>query len=170
MGKVNKKKLDARYEVIAGRHAGWDVLLWQIPALMVAAQSFLLVIALAPDSTLPARIVACSASIGFLLLSAISMARQRQTAILDAQRLAQMERDAGIEDEDLQFGPEWRDRRNNTTIGVSWLEWLRIGRSRANKKEPKTIFLVWIVAFGAIAALDLLIIAAGLFWPVVWSK
>jgi len=128
----------------------WDALLWQIPALTIAAQAFLFVIAIGAGTSPLARVVALVLSICTLFLSALSMAKQRQSAIADATTLADFERRIGIPEDQIEYGPGWRDRRNNTKLGYRMWEWLRFPRY--------TAFAFWIWGYTLIALIDVVLI------------
>lgn len=138
------------YQAVAARRMQWDALLWQVPALSLTAQAFLFTIALGPDSSRYARIIASALAIVMSVLSLYLMARHRQAEITDAHWLADYEqRCFGHQ----VHGPTWAQRRNQTPT-VSWLT-----RYRA--------FSVWMTGLSAfgIAALTTLMLA--LFTPTV---
>ncbi|HWL03123.1 MAG TPA: hypothetical protein VNQ52_12230 [Microbacteriaceae bacterium] len=171
-----RSELDPRYAAVAARAVNWDALLWQMPALTIAAQAFLLFIALAGDTAPLARIVALSLSMGSLYLAAISMARQRQTSIIDAQTLENYERQAGFAKGELQYGPKWRNRRNKTEIGYPFIERLTLLKHRkkkassGRKKRPRTAFGAWMVGFGILFAIDLALIVIAIWFPILLGQ
>ncbi len=79
---------DAVYAGVAARRLAYKSLLWQVPALSIAAQSFLLSIALAPETQRGPRTIACSLSLLSTFLSLELMTRHRQGEITDSQWLA----------------------------------------------------------------------------------
>ena len=101
------------YQVVAARRMQWDALLWQVPALSLTAQAFLLSIALGSDSSRLSRILTSGLGIVAAFLSLHLLIRHRQAEVTDAHWLAQYEKQHfGI----TAHGPEWRDRRNATVI------------------------------------------------------
>jgi hypothetical protein len=73
-------------------------LLWQVPALGLTAQSFLLTIALMKDSSSWARIVACSLSMLIALASVFLMHNQRGRAISHAELLRRLSEKLRLDD------------------------------------------------------------------------
>lgn len=77
-------------------------MLWQVPTLSLTAQAFLFTIALAPDSSRTARVVASGLSIIMTVLSMHLMARHRQAEHTDAHWIADYERE--------HFGRSWHGK------------------------------------------------------------
>ncbi len=75
---------DRLYEVVAARRLQWDALLWQVPALSLTAQAFLLTIVLGPNSSRFARIVSAVLSLAAALMSMQLMASDRRAEVTDA--------------------------------------------------------------------------------------
>jgi hypothetical protein len=101
------------YQVVAARRMQWDALLWQVRALSLTAQAFLLTIALGPDSSRLSRLLTSSLGVVTAFLSLHLLTRHRQAEVTDAHWLAQYEKQHfGV----TAHGPEWRDRRNATVI------------------------------------------------------
>jgi hypothetical protein len=101
------------YQAVAARRMQWDALLWQVPSLGLAAQAFLLTIALGSDTSRTSRVLASCLAVVAALLSLHLLIRHRQTEVTDAHWLAAYEQQHfGI----TAHGPEWRNRRNATVI------------------------------------------------------
>jgi len=101
------------YQAVAARRMQWDALLWQVPSLSLAAQAFLLTIALGPDASRTSRLLASGLGVVAALLSLHLLIRHRQAEVADAHWLAAYEQQHfGT----TAHGPEWRDRRNATVI------------------------------------------------------
>lgn len=156
------REIDPRYNAVAARAANWDTLLWQMPALTIAAQAFLMTIALGAGTSQAPRIIALTISIGTLFLAIVSMARQRQSSITDARILAGMELNAGFAPDQRAHGESWRDARNATEIGYPDLEWVRFQprtpTGSLTVKRATTAFIVWVNAFLIFMGIDLLLI------------
>jgi hypothetical protein len=91
----------------------WDALLWQVPSLSLAAQAFLLTIALGPDASRTSRLLTSGLGVVVALLSLHLLIRHRQAEVTDAHWLAEYEQQHfGT----TAHGPEWRDRRNATVL------------------------------------------------------
>lgn len=90
---------DEQYDVVASRRVATDGMLWQTPVLSLTAQAFLFTIALGPDSSAGARIIAAILALSASLASLQLMAKHR----------FHEERDSGLlrdyEDEKAGFHP-----------------------------------------------------------------
>ena len=82
--------------VYAGQFGSYTTLLWQVPALGLTAQSFLLTIALMKDTSGGARIVACVLSMIIALASGALMHNQRGRAINHAELLRRLSEKLGL--------------------------------------------------------------------------
>jgi hypothetical protein len=142
------------YQAVVARRLQWDALLWQVPALSLAAQAFLLTIALSPDSSRVARVVTSGLAVVAGFLSVHLLIRHRQAEVADAHWLADYEqRHFGT----IAHGPQWRDRRNATTIP-----------GPLNHLAKLPAFPVWQAALGlfsvtAVVAFVAALVAPGLF-------
>lgn len=91
-----RETLLVTYEVVGARRIAYDTMLWQAPALGLAAQAFLLTIAYGSDSTLAARVVAGLLAFLVALVSRRLMAAHRHHELGDARRLEQIEDRLGL--------------------------------------------------------------------------
>ena len=78
------------YQVVAARRQNFDSMLWQVPALSLTAQAFLLVIALGSGSGHLARIAAGPLSAVTALMSVQLLLRQRLHELADARWLGNL--------------------------------------------------------------------------------
>ncbi|MGP3924768.1 hypothetical protein [Streptomyces sp. 8N616] len=140
------------YQAVAARRMQWDALLWQVPALSLTAQAFLFTIALGPESSRYARVIASALAIVMSVLSLHLMARHRQAEITDAHWLADYERRRFG---DPVHGPMWAQRRNQTPTA----RWLTRYRG----------FSVWMTGLSAFGIAALTTLALALFAPDVLS-
>jgi hypothetical protein len=76
--------------VYAGQFGSYTTLLWQVPALGLTAQAFLLTIALMKDSSSGARVIACALSLVIAIASARLMHNQRGRAVNHAELLRRL--------------------------------------------------------------------------------
>jgi hypothetical protein len=138
----------AMYSAVAARRLQWDNMLWQVPTLSLTGQAFLFTIALGPDSSRTARVVACTLSIVMTILSMHLMSRHRQAEHTDARWLE--------EHESTRFGRSWHGR--------TWA-------TQRNREHGSGLlarfkgFQVWMggLAVFGIAAVTVLVLTA--FWP-----
>jgi hypothetical protein len=134
----------AAYAVIAARAQGHNHLQWQTPSLALAAEAFLLNIALGHDSTAPARLVASALNFALSLLCMHLMWKHRQAQIDDRQILMGLENRLGLhpyhEKPDVSDLPWWKQRLLTSTTTI------------------------WIGGFGVLAAVALGIFAVTLRW------
>lgn len=84
------------YVAISARRTAFDTLMWQVPALGLTAQAFLLTIALGAGSSRPARYIAASLALGTAVVAIQTMAKHRQNEKTDALILEQLERLFGV--------------------------------------------------------------------------
>ena len=88
-------------------------LLWQVPSVSLAAQAFLLTIALGPNTSRTSRLLTSALAVSAAFLSLHLLMRHRQAEITDAHWLAEYEQQHfGT----TAHGPGWRDRRNATVL------------------------------------------------------
>jgi hypothetical protein len=92
------------YQVVASRRAQFDSAVWATPSLSIAAQSFVLGIALSNQVPPPLRLLA--AALGFFTgIAAIALMRRHRLAELaDASWLSTFERDHGLP---IIHGEQW---------------------------------------------------------------
>lgn len=113
------------YEMLATRRNQQDSMLWQVPALALTAQAFLLTIALGGDA-IPAFSRALAAGLGLVVacMTMQLMAKHRHLTELDNAWLALMEREIGIapiaaRDIGADIGPR-RSRYRRARSYVVW--------------------------------------------------
>jgi hypothetical protein len=87
----------AQYQVVAARRQNFDAMVWQVPALALTAQAFLMTIALGPGTGHLARIGAGLLSALAALMSVQLLLRQRVHEVADARWLHDFERRHGWE-------------------------------------------------------------------------
>lgn len=86
-----------QYQVVAARRQNFDAMVWQVPALALTAQAFLMTIALGPGTGHLARIAAGLLSALAALMSVQLLLRQRVHEVADARWLHDFERKHGWE-------------------------------------------------------------------------
>lgn len=84
------------YAVIAQRRTAFDTLMWQVPALGLAAQAFLLTIAFGSSSSEPARYFAGGLAAVVALVAIQTMLKHRANEKTDSLILEKMEAAVGI--------------------------------------------------------------------------
>lgn len=92
-----REEMLAQYQVVAARRQNFDSMLWQVPALSLTAQAFLLVIALGSGSGHLARIATGLLSALTALMSAQLLLRQRLHEEADSRWLHNFENSHGLE-------------------------------------------------------------------------
>ncbi len=88
---VSREEALVQYQVVAARRQNFDSMLWQVPALSLTAQAFLLVIALGSGSGHLARIAAGLLSAVTALMSVQLLLRQRLHEEADSRWLEDFE-------------------------------------------------------------------------------
>ncbi len=91
MIEVSEKYLDTVYQVIATRRTAFDTLMWQVPALGLAAQAFLLTIAFGSDSSDVARIFSGGLSVVVAVVAIQTMLKHRANELTDSLILEEIE-------------------------------------------------------------------------------
>ena len=123
------------YQVVAARRQNFDSMVWQVPALSLTAQAFLLVIALGSGSGHLARIAAGLLSAITALMSVQLLLRQRLHEVADARWLHDFE---------VSRGWEQIHQRPATRVAAAGL------RPRGLAKLPShTLWITGLVLFGA---------------------
>lgn len=161
------------YEVLAARRQQWDALLWQVPALSLTGQAFLLVIALGDTSAALARYLA--AGLGFLLalVSVVTLASHRTTEVSDAHIMRDLEKRLGIVP---VSGPVFKEQRDKFRRSLKNSEEAqkRKGLSRLVFQLPEWIvwvstrgraYPVWLYTFIAFGLVQLAVIVVTTWWP-----
>ncbi|HEX5526707.1 MAG TPA: hypothetical protein VFX44_05855 [Solirubrobacterales bacterium] len=90
------KHFDAVYTVVAHRRTAFDTLMWQVPALGLAAQAFLLTIAYGSKSSVIARCIAGGLSVVVALVAIQTMLKHRANEKTDNLILKELESAVGI--------------------------------------------------------------------------
>ena len=109
-----------QYSVIAGRRLQFDTLMWQVPALGLTAQAFLLNIALAHDSARLARAIAALLGMTTAALSMQLMAKHRANEVQDSRLLENLQQEHSLLPLHAKRGPvrNWFLQRSSFRI---WL-------------------------------------------------
>jgi hypothetical protein len=133
---LSREEILAQYQVVAARRQNFDSMLWQVPALSLTAQAFLLVIALGSGSGHLARIAAGLLSAVTALMSVQLLLRQRLHEEADARWL-----------HDFEDSHDWEPihRRPSERVAAVGM------RARGLAKLPShQLWLIGLVLFGAI--------------------
>lgn len=93
---VPPDRVDTVYSVVANRRTAFDTLMWQVPALGLAAQAFLLTIAYGGSSSNAARFVSGTLSIVVALVAIQTMLKHRANEKTDNLILKRIEDAQGI--------------------------------------------------------------------------
>jgi len=125
--KTGDENMWAIYTVVAARRLQWDNLVWQVPALSLTAQAFLMTITLSADYDVWPRRAAALLSCVICLLSLNLLARQRLSELTDAHFLGSFEAknatwlDGMVVDGEAEpvgpiHGPRFKERREALRI------------------------------------------------------
>ncbi|HKI86701.1 MAG TPA: hypothetical protein VKA53_08135 [Thermoanaerobaculia bacterium] len=96
MIEIPEKYLDTVYPVIANRRTAFDTLMWQVPALGLAAQAFLLTIAFGFDSSNAARFFSGGLSMVVAVVAIQTMLKHRANELTDSLILEEIEEAMGV--------------------------------------------------------------------------
>jgi hypothetical protein len=132
---ASREEMLMQYQLVAGRRQTFDTMLWQVPALSLTAQAFLLVIALGSGSGHLARIAAGLLSAVTALMSAQLLLRQRLHEEADSRWLQAFEKSHDLEQ------IHRRASERVTAVGKE---------SRGLTKQPShRLWVVGLILFGA---------------------
>lgn len=158
------------YDTIRGRRAGYDLLMWQTPALGMTAQAFLMTIALGPDTKQAARLVANLLAFVVALLSMQLMAKHRYHEGIDARLLVRLETDHGLTDV-LGIAPH-ASPRDRERVAELPCEGESDGGKRAarasgergwiTRQWRRSSYQVWMAGLALFALTDLALVAIAL--------
>ncbi len=84
------------YQTLAARRSTYDLMLWQTPALAIAAQAFLFTLALGPDTSASVRVTASTLGLILVLMGMQLMVKHRYHEELDSRMLERLEGRLGI--------------------------------------------------------------------------
>ena len=121
-GDILKKRLVA-LEAVSARHSAHITIMWQAPSLAVAAEAFLLTIALSAQSSTTSRIAVSVLGITIATLASHFMAKHRLASVRDGQILSDLIKKldmADVFDVADRVKSTWLSRRS------SYLTW-RVG-------------------------------------------
>ncbi|HUB99377.1 MAG TPA: hypothetical protein VMS11_06095 [Solirubrobacterales bacterium] len=153
---VPPDRLDAVYTVIANRRTAFDTLMWQVPALGLAAQAFLLTIAFGSDSSDAARYFSGGLSVVVAVVAIQTMLKHRANELTDSRILEGIERQAGIRIGDGAFPHDKPEVRGpavgNEQINGWWEQW---------KSAWLWVFSLSCFALAGLAAISLTVFAPG---------
>lgn len=134
------EELIAAYAVVGARRTSYDTMMWQVPALAMAAQAFLLTIALGSDVARAARVIAGALAALLAVLSAQLMMKHRALEVVDSRIAEEIERQMGL-DRWLDFHPH---AAAGTRLGGHKPWWIRLSSYR-----------LWLTGLAVFAATDL---------------
>ncbi len=138
------------YERLTTRASQAGSTLWQAPGLALAAQAFLLTIALDPESTRVSVTIACLVGLLTSVMALQLMARRRYLADLDRADMQELERDLGL----LPVSDRRRQQVRHPGERPEWLGSL-------------SSFRVWQTGFLLIALIDIGV-ALDAWLPATW--
>lgn len=151
-----KERYAVQYPVLAHRVANWHQLLWQVPLFAFTAQAFTFTIALDPEASRAARLIACAISAIISVVSLVTLVRQRKADLLDSGQLAMIEQHRDWPEDERLHGPIWADRRTSQEFDWKWLDRM-LGKWN--------LTLTWAVAFFFLLAAAGLVAGLEVFWP-----
>lgn len=151
-------------ELLERRRLAIDQVMWQAPALVLAAQAFLFVVALNPATPKWGRIVVMLAGLSALVAASHSLTKQRYLEVIHSEAIMLCLSVLGLPGVYRNaLAPLWENRLavSDPLVGRHVLDperWLRKnGYERLIVKMPS--FEVWLVVFLVFAGADLVVIA-----------
>lgn len=142
IGPGDRDAVLAVYSVLGARRTSFDTVMWQVPALAMAAQAFLLATSLDSGASRAWRIIAAALGLFLAWVSMQLMAKLRSLEIVDSRTLERIEIGLHI-DTALGFAPHAhvRERIQRSPQRAAW--WMRVSS-----------FRLWIVVLGLLGAAD----------------
>jgi hypothetical protein len=141
------------YEAVAARRLQWDALLWQVPALSMTAQAFLMTIALGPGTSQTARIITAFLSLVAAFATLQLFASNRRSELVDAHLLESSEK--ARDPDNVVHGEAYRDRRNAERVEDWFIRVLCHWRS----------YRVWMLALAIFAVVSMVTLGFAVFSP-----
>lgn len=137
----------AAHETMTARRNAFDSLMWQVPALGLSAQAFLLTIALGHDTARVPRLLAAGLALVIAVISMQLMAKHRFHELLESKSLEDFERRFGPR-EFAALGLHRRPLDRAAAVGLEPTWWQR-----------RRSYYWWIAGLGAFAVVALIVVA-----------
>lgn len=161
------EQADRVLELLERRRLAIDQVMWQTPALIVAAQAFLFIVALNPATPDWGRIAVMAAGLFAVSAAAHSLAKQRYLEVLHSQAIKRCLSALGLPGiyrDDL--ADLWSSRAlpgsSDYTRGLLDLERVLGGDRYRKWIVTRASYEVWLVAFGVFALVDCVILTVTL--------
>lgn len=143
-----------QYAVVADRRLQWDVLLWQVPSLAFAAESFILTLTVASTVSWSSRVCLNALGLCIAFLCCNLMARIRGLSVTDAAWLDLAEKEYGISAKSVvppPFGSAYRAyHRHRIGNGVGCGKLMDPLVSRVARIPSFRVWFLALLAFGLI--------------------
>lgn len=156
-GPASREDLMIVWQTIEGRRATYDTMMWQSPALGLAAQAFLLTIGLSADASRVARVLASALAVAVALMSMQLMAKHRFHELVDNQMLARLEASLGLDDA-VGGAPHGHvGGRHTSDVAAARALMPRVTR-RVGFFWSSSSFAVWLAGLGLFAVVSLAVL------------
>lgn len=152
---ASDKHLTTVYEVIAERRTAFDTLMWQVPAIALTAQAFLLTIAFGDGSSQIARIVSGVLSIVVAAVTTQTMLKHQANELTDSLILQEIEKVMKVRLGD-DAAPHGKPADRGEAVGN------RLFNRRLVKAKSAYLWVGSLVFFGAAG---IVAIVLAVFWP-----
>lgn len=156
----------AVWSSIASRRASYDAMVWQTPSLGLAAQAFLLTLALGPDTSAFGRTISAALSLALSIMVIQLLAKHRLGELQDALLLQRMEGDLefleniGCEPHGTPLERSTESERERLSQEASRL----VPRGLASFWGMSSVRL-WIIGQWGFAGIAVLILVCAWAWP-----
>lgn len=149
------------YRALTERRGRYDTLIWQTPALAVAAEAFLLTVALNPTVSFNGRAVSSFVGLAIILMAGQLVARNRYLEREDSLLIHELElaRERMTPNRYFRYH-ERPDERESNRLGRARLAGDAEIQNKPGWFAGRQAILVWYAGFGAMAVADLLILIA----------
>jgi len=147
------------YQSLESRRSSYDSMLWQTTAIALTAQSFLLTIALGPNSKSSVRLATAMLSFAISLMAMQLMAKHRWGEMLDSVLLEGLENKLGIT---KVLGVSPHDRLKGRVIsGISEETTKRLSPTWIRNRSSYLIWQLGLSLFGATSLGVILVVVLG---------
>jgi hypothetical protein len=143
----------AMYQAVANRRLAFDTMMWQVPALCLTAQAFLLTVSLAEGSSRLARFLSATLACVVAGMCLQLMVKYRYLEIIDSRIAEGLEQELGKASGSL---PEIHSDPPHRARAVNMLP------TRVNRLSS---YRVWLTGLAAFAAVDILIAVIAIIFP-----
>ncbi len=153
-----------QYAIVASRRQQWDVLLWQMPTMVLTGEAFFFTISLGAQTSQWARVIAALLSLLVAMASLHSLASHRLSELADSAWLHEYE---VAHHAPVLHGVSWRGRRQQIVLRQRESDSVTDRLVSVTGTVRSIVIWFWTMVLIAVAASVTLVLALG--WPQLLS-